>query len=111
MTGLGAGAAFDVTFTCEKHGPGDATMFPGYWEGDQRHTFTQHTFMRVFGCTERGVRKAAAKAMTDPLVHRLSVDPVAVNCTYSVEVHRSQYKRGMRNTLNPMQSWLFGWDK
>ncbi|CAE7762078.1 unnamed protein product [Symbiodinium pilosum] len=98
LKSLGQRARHNVTFQDEVHGEGASvcqTLFPGYWPQNQAHTFVQHTFKKVLGCSERVVRKALSQAITPDLIREHGVHEVAVfqQLDHSRTIHEQNYVR------------------
>ena len=115
LKSLGQRARHNVTFQDEVHGEGASvcqTLFPRYWPQNQAHTFVQHTFKKVLGCSERVVRKALSQAITPDLIREHGVHEAAVfqQLHHSRTIHEQNYVRGLRNSFNTLQAALFRWE-
>ena len=87
------------------------TLFPGYWSESRRSAFVRQTFQAEVGASDRQVRKAFAKHVSDDDLHKASVAPGVwyQQLHHTESIHKKMYRRGLRNQCNDMQLKLLDW--
>ena len=109
---MGPHARHHKSWSTEVDGDGadrSRTLFPGYWDGTQRSRFNRLVH-RSLGCGLHIVRQTLNKrfmqAHQEWNITRQAVDQQLL---HSADVSDRVYLSGLRNTLNPLQSHLYGW--
>ena len=106
---LGVHARHRKTWSIEVDGEGAdrlKTLFPGYWDQTQLSRFNR-LIHRALGCGLQKQRRILNKRFMQDRDWRQAVDQQLL---HSAEMTDRVYMAGLRNTLNPMQAHLYGWE-